>query len=198
METDKHYFLVGLFIIGLSVAAALAAVWLTRSGERDDVLYRIHFTESVSGLALGDPVKFQGVDVGTVKAIAIEPDDPSRVRVDVSLDKDTPIKTDTRASLELKGITGGVFVQLKGSSPEAQRLVEVTAQNEVPEIPAVKSSLSNVLDELPAVIRKLSRLGDQASKVVSDAGELTEAVKENPRVLLFGKKKEPEPAKSDK
>ena len=62
METDKHYFIEGLFIIGLTAAAALFFVWLSTTGHRDDVLYRIHFNESVSGLALGDPVKFRGVD----------------------------------------------------------------------------------------------------------------------------------------
>ena len=47
METDKHYFIEGLFIIGLSIAAAFFFVWLAKSGHRDDVLYRIHFAESV-------------------------------------------------------------------------------------------------------------------------------------------------------
>ena len=28
METDKHYFFEGLFIIGFSIAAAIFAVWL--------------------------------------------------------------------------------------------------------------------------------------------------------------------------
>ena len=43
METDKHYFLEGLFIIGLSVAAAVFFLWLANPGHRDDVIYRIHF-----------------------------------------------------------------------------------------------------------------------------------------------------------
>ena len=72
MESDKRYFIEGLFIFVISVAAAFFAVWLTTSGRHDDVLYRIHFTESVSGLTLGDPVKFHGVDVGNVKAMAID------------------------------------------------------------------------------------------------------------------------------
>ena len=70
METDRHYFFEGLFIIGLAVAAVLFFIWLTSAGHRDDVLYRIHFAESVSGLALGDPVKYRGVDVGMVKEYA--------------------------------------------------------------------------------------------------------------------------------
>ncbi len=76
METDKRYFIEGLFIIGFAVAAALFAVWLANSGESDDVTYRIHFAESVSGLSLGDPVKFRGVDVGKVKTMALDPANP--------------------------------------------------------------------------------------------------------------------------
>ena len=68
METDKRYFVEGLFIIGFAVAAAFFAVWLANSGQRDDVTYRIHFAEWVSGLSVGDAVKFRGVDVGKVES----------------------------------------------------------------------------------------------------------------------------------
>ena len=45
MESDRHYFLEGLFVIVLSLAIALFFVWLSRTGEKDDVTYRIHFKE---------------------------------------------------------------------------------------------------------------------------------------------------------
>src|SRR5258708_32668839 len=106
METDKHYFIEGLFIIILSIGAALAFVWLSGSGQRDDVLYRIHFNESVSGLSLGDPVKLRGVDIGTVKTMNLDPTNPQLVQVDVALRKYAPVKTDTKATTKLKGITG--------------------------------------------------------------------------------------------
>src|SRR5512140_216362 len=117
METDKHYFFEGLFIIGLSIAAAVCAVWLGKSGSRDDVLYRIHFSESVSGLSIGDLVKYHGVDVGSVQAMALDSTDPRQVQVDVSLRKDAPVKTDTKATLKLKGITGVVYIELTGGNP---------------------------------------------------------------------------------
>ena len=122
METDRHYFFEGLFSVVFAVGAALFFVWLTNTGRSDDVTYRIHFAESVSGLSVGDPVKFRGVDVGTVKAMSLDPQDPRQVQVDVRLRKDTPVKTDTRAILKLKGITGVVFIELNGGSPEAGKL----------------------------------------------------------------------------
>src|SRR5262245_22469106 len=78
MESDKRYFFEGLFIIFFTLAAVFAFVWLSRAGHRDDVTYRIRFDESVSGMTLGDPVKFRGVDVGTVKSMALDASDPPR------------------------------------------------------------------------------------------------------------------------
>ena len=188
METDRHYFLEGLFIIGLSVAAALFFVWLASPGHRDDVIYRIHFTESISGLALGDPVKFRGVDVGTVKAMTIDPEDPRRVQVDVRLRKETPVKTDTKASLQLKGITGVVFIDLNGGTPNAQSLVAATAEGAIPEIASEKSRLASAIDQLPKVIEKFSAIEDQTKKVVTDVGEVTGKLKNNPLLKLSGSK----------
>ena len=188
MESDKRYFLEGLFIIVIFVAAALFAVWLTSLGRSDDVIYRIHFTESVSGLTIGDPVKLHGVDVGNVKAMTIDPVDPRRVQVDVALRKETPVKTDTKATLKLKGITGVVFIELTGGAAEAKTLIAATAAGQVPEIPAEKSTLATLLDELPKVVAKFSALEDRAGKVVSDVGGLTTKLKENPSLLLKGPK----------
>jgi len=198
METDKRYFIEGLFIIGLLVGMALFFVWLANSGKRDDVLYRIHFAESVSGLSLGDSVKFHGVDVGTVRKMELDRDDPRRVEVDIKLRKEAPVKTDTRASLVLKGITGVVYVELNGGSPDAQMLVDATPANAVPEIRSEKSRLTTLLDQLPKVVEKFSALEDKANKVVTDVGGVTAKIKEDPSVLLRGpSKKDPPPREPD-
>ena len=184
METDRHYFIEGLFIIGFAVAAAFFAVWLGSPGSRDDVLYRIHFPESVSGLSAGDPVKYRGVDVGTVKSIIIDPDNSRLVLVEVRLRKETPVKTDTRASLALKGITGVVFIELNGGDPAAKTLLAATPGGKIPEIPSEKTGLKAMLDDLPKLVAKFGVLEDQVKKVVTNAGALTEKVKANPSLLL--------------
>jgi len=191
MESDKRYFFEGLFIIVFTLAAALAFAWLAKTGHRDDVTYRIRFNESVSGMAVGDTVKFRGVDMGSVKAMAIDEADPRRVRVEVRLRKDAPVKTDTKASLKLKGITGAVFIELDGGSPNAQLLVAATSAGQVPEIPSEKSKLTTALDQLPAVVQKFSALEDKTARVLNDVGEVTQKVKENPSLLLRRPKQPP-------
>jgi phospholipid/cholesterol/gamma-HCH transport system substrate-binding protein len=194
MEPDKHFFIEGLFIIGVSVAAALFAVWLAGTGHHDDVLYRIHFAESVSGLAIGDPVKFRGVDVGTVKAIALDPADPRLVQVDIRLRKESPVKTDTKATLKLKGITGVVFIELDGGSPNAPTLLASTREGQIPEIPSAKGTLTAILDLLPKLLEKFSSIENQVTKVVTDIGGVTSEIKENPSLLLRAPKEKTAPA----
>ena len=195
METDKHYFIEGVFIIGFSIAAAFFAVWLSGSGHRDDVRYRIYFAESVSGLGLGDPVKYHGIDVGTVEAMILDPANPRRVQVDVKLRKDAPVKTDTRASLNLKGITGVVFIELNGGNPDAKSLLASAPKDRIPEIPSEKSGLKAALEQLPKVIEKFSAIEDQVKKVMSDVGGLTSKLKENPSLLLKAPKENAAPTR---
>ena len=211
METDKHYFFEGLFIIVLAIGMAIFAVWLGSPGRQDDVLYRVHFRESVSGLTAGDAVKFRGVDAGTVKSIRVDPDNARLVLVDLRLRKETPVMTDTRASLEMKGITGVVVIELNGGDPAAKTLLAATPAGQVPEIPSERTGLKAMLDDLPKLVEKFestadkfsamagkisgtaekfTAVGEQTKQVMSGVGELTEKVKANPSLLLRRPKEE--------
>jgi phospholipid/cholesterol/gamma-HCH transport system substrate-binding protein len=189
MESDKRYFLEGLFVIGFSIALAFFFMWLVRSGNKDDVLYRIHFAESVSGLSLGDPVKYMGVDVGIVEAMTLLPQDPDRVEVDVRLHKNAQVRTGTTATLRFKGITGTYFIELAGGSVHEKYLVEATPPGQIPEIASKKSSFNQLMEELPRIAAKFSSIEDQTKKVVTDISAVTAKVKENPSVLLRRPKK---------
>lgn len=184
MEADKHYFFEGLFIIVFSIALAILAVWLGSSGHHDDVVYRIRFPDSVSGLSVGDPVTFRGVEVGSVKSMAIDPDNSRLVLVEVRLRKEAPVKTDTRASLQMKGITGVVNIELNGGDQTAEMLIATTPQGTIPEIPSEKTGLKAMLDALPKLVEKFSAIEDQIKKVMTRVGGLTEKVNDNPSLLL--------------
>ena len=100
--------------------------------------------------------------------------------------------------LAVTGLTGVMFVELNGASPEAPSLASATPPGRVPEIVAEKSSLSTAMEQLPRmlerfsaiegqlpeVIAKFSQIENQTKKVLSDVGEVTAKVKENPSLLL--------------
>jgi phospholipid/cholesterol/gamma-HCH transport system substrate-binding protein len=168
MENEKHYFTVGLYIIGLSLLAAGFAMWIAATGHSDDIAYRIYFRESVSGLVEGGPVKYRGVTVGKVDSITIDKHDPQRIQVDTRLLKDTPIKTDTTASLKLAGITGAIYIELSAGTPEAPSLVSSIRDDEVPVIRSQESAVTAVMNQQPIIMEKLSHFADQMDKLASD------------------------------
>src|SRR5688572_5100373 len=111
MDTRASYVLVGAFVLGLVAAALSFGFWLgCAEGGALRHQYAVHFTGNVTGLQPGAPVRYRGIVKGEVKSIAFRRDekgavDPDTVRVVISVDADTPIMTDTVASLEVQGLT---------------------------------------------------------------------------------------------
>ena len=110
----------------------------------------------------------------------------------IGLRNQTPVKTDTRAVLKLKGVTGTVLIELNGGNPKAELLVAATEAGKVPEIPYEKSSINTVLDQLPKVVEKFLVIEDQAKKALNDVTVFTSKVKDNPSLLLRRPKDPPE------
>jgi len=98
-----------LFVGTLAVLAGIRLV-----EKRDEYTVRYHM--SLSGLEVGAQVKYNGVRVGSVETIRINPEDVGEVVVTLSLDLGTPIKQDTKAVVNLAGITGLKFIELSGGT----------------------------------------------------------------------------------
>lgn len=84
--------------------------------------YVIVVSGSVNGLESGSTVKYNGVAVGRVESVSLNPEDLSQARVVVSVLADTVIKEDTIATITMQGITGQKYVELSGGSQQAKRL----------------------------------------------------------------------------
>ena len=123
MNTRTSYTLVGLFVLGLGAALVAGILWLgSGSAGRHYHTYVVYMTESVSGLSRDGVVKYRGVDVGRVREIRLDPDDPEQVRLLLDIEEGTPIKEDTVATLEVRGLTGLAYVNLAGGSRSAPPL----------------------------------------------------------------------------
>jgi phospholipid/cholesterol/gamma-HCH transport system substrate-binding protein len=82
MESQKHYAMIGAFIILTGASFIGVTLWLAfgdfTKGFRT---YLAYMEESVSGLYVDAPVKYQGVEVGRVTALDLDADNPQRVRI---------------------------------------------------------------------------------------------------------------------
>lgn len=120
METRARYALIGLFMLAVIAASFAFVYWLENKGgfaQREP--YQVKFQGSVSGLLVGSAVLFNGIRVGEVTGLGLDPDAPQDVIATIAVDPNTPIRGDTIVSIETQGLTGGAAVALRGGSADS-------------------------------------------------------------------------------
>jgi phospholipid/cholesterol/gamma-HCH transport system substrate-binding protein len=101
----------------------LFAMWLANSEFRRGYNeYDIVFADPVRGLTEGGEVRFNGIKVGEVRELRIDPENTTRVIARVRVASEVPVKTDSLAQLEPIGLTGVTLIQLSAGSEDAARL----------------------------------------------------------------------------
>ncbi len=165
METRPGYVAVGGIILALTVGVLAFVIWFGTGGQRQETrTYRIYFSGSVVGLQTGNPVRYRGVPVGRVTGIEIVPENVGYIGVIVEIAAGTPIVAGNVASLNLAGVTGGVYVEITGGTQGSPPLAAV-APGEPPVIPSAPSPLQQVLLTTP-------ELTDLAAEVLIRAGQV--------------------------
>ena len=158
METRANYVLIGAFTLVVSIALLLFGLWAAKySSERSWQRYMIVFDEAVTGLSVGSPVQYNGISVGSIEKLSLDPQDPRRVVAIIRADASTPIKTDTRARMAITSLTGPAIIQLTGGTPGAPLLTSVD-QRETPVILTAPSALQNITDTANRIVERLDQV----------------------------------------
>src|SRR6516164_6538577 len=162
METRASHIAVGAFVLILLFGALGFIIWVGNFSSRVATAdYYTRFFGSVAGLDVNSNVLFGGIPVGHVTSVAVDPQDSSLARVDLSVKADTPIRTDSEATLDMQGITGGVLVEISRGTVRGQRLKPGA------EIQSGYSALERLLTGAPKLVSKASALLDRASTFLS-------------------------------
>lgn len=167
METKASYLIVGAFTMTLLVGVVTAVLWLA-GVELDEefAYYDLFFEGSVTGLKVGNPVRYRGVPVGVVTDMRINPDNVEQVKVTIEVPNKTPIKEDAVATLEFQGITGIAFVQITGGTHGAADLRKKPGQGN-PVLASKPSELQAVIEAAPKLINRFIVLIDNANNLLS-------------------------------
>jgi phospholipid/cholesterol/gamma-HCH transport system substrate-binding protein len=168
MEIRASYLLVGAVVLALVAGLAAFSVWLVRADiDRQVDPYQIAFAGSVTGLQQGSQVRYRGVPVGRVIDIRIDPQRVEWVLVTIEVERGTPIRQDTVASLEMQGITGIAFVQLRGGTQASPPLMAAAGQA-VPQIESRRSTLERLFESTPDLLVRSLALVEQATVLLDD------------------------------
>lgn len=184
--------LIGAFVVG-AIALAVIGVLVLGSGQmfKRTVKFVCFFTGAVDGLSVGAPVKFKGVEIGSVVDIRLRiGEQPEafgplqiqrgiRIPVIIKLDESqligrgattfsNPARFKQAIDLGLRAqlneqslVTGLLFVQLD-FRPETPADFVLPAGSEYPEIPTVPTTLQQVRSAAERLISRLDKLDVEA------------------------------------
>lgn len=158
METRANHVLIGLFTIIVTLMAVGFALWAANyTSNRNWDEYEVIFKEAVTGLGNGGIVQYNGINVGEVRRLRLDPRDPRRVIARIRLQADTPVKIDTKAKLAFIGLTGVAQIQLSGGLPESPRLLP-TPERPIPIIATQPSALQNIAEAANDIVERLKTI----------------------------------------
>ncbi|MDI1317870.1 MlaD family protein [Flavobacterium sp.] len=177
-HTPQFKFRLGLFII---VGIILFILGIFIIGKQKNLFnpvfsLRANF-QNVSGLQVGNTIRFSGINVGTVDDIQIINDSTVKVKMLIKKDVQKFIKVDSRASIGSEGIIGDkvvVISQGNGSEKIVQNNQRILA-NEPIETDAIMRSLqvtadnaAMASDDIAGIVAKINNGEGTLGRLIQD------------------------------
>jgi paraquat-inducible protein B len=175
---------IGAFVLG-AVALIIIAILVFGSGRlfRQTRNFVLYFDNSVNGLRIGAPVKFKGVEIGSVKDIRLQLEKGAEVNkipviIEIDLEKLTSrgardvvavdrealrkeiVDRGLRGQLELESlVTGLLYVALDFFPGTPINLVQqATGNYEYPEVPTLPTTLEQAKGAVDRILNKLDEI----------------------------------------
>src|SRR5258708_3595882 len=182
METRAPYALIGLFVLAAIGAVFGFVYWLHNTGGLGErAVYRVRFENNVSGLLTGAAVLFNGIRVGEVTDLQLNPDNPREVTAAIAVVAGTPVRAGTHAGLEVQGLTGGPVISLLGGDAGAAALASSKTQPAV--LVADPAAGQSMTEAARQALRKLDALladnSDSLHSAIANLNTFTAALARN-------------------
>ena len=166
MEKSAHYFTVGIFVTLTILAIIGFLIWLASPQDEEDYnFYTVEFHDTISGLEEGSDVQYQGVMVGKVLNTHLVPEDNTLVRVDIGVDKKTPVRAHTKVTLQPQGITA--LVKLEMTTAENDMLMPEQREGMPhPVLQGQGSQLYKVMEDLPVISAQVADITKELKDII--------------------------------
>jgi phospholipid/cholesterol/gamma-HCH transport system substrate-binding protein len=168
LETRLGIFVVFVVIAAVVIAETLNGWQFFHKGVHVSALF-----DTAQDLKTGDDVKMAGVQIGHVEKIAI---DNNKVRVTMMLNADSPVKTDSTATIKFTGLMGQNFVSVSFGSDSSPAAIDGTllATEEQPDLNAIMAKLDKATSGIDNLTKSFTP--DTINNIL---GPLTDLIKEN-------------------
>lgn len=147
--------MVGLFVVVAAAVLAITTVAVWGRMGRSGVSHRLYLKFS-GGVQAGTPVRYGGLRVGAVQNVQVDPGDSTRIQVDMIVDSNAPIKTDSVARLSSLGLLSDYYIEISTGTPQSA----LAAPDSV--LKSVESAgLANIGDAIDSLVPQINSALDK-------------------------------------
>ncbi len=171
----------GIFLmVSIGVLVFIFGLFIIPKLKSQGETYYINFKEiSVYGISNGSSVKYQGVDIGKVMDIEVNPYDLNSILVEVEIRRGFPVKDDMRSKLSYAGITGLKFIELSGGSSESKNLLPGGI---IPMERGLGEKAEDIVSNIDKAVQNINKLlnekrGEELSRILVNIEEGTAMMK---------------------
>jgi phospholipid/cholesterol/gamma-HCH transport system substrate-binding protein len=177
-QSSKFKISLGIFVtVGLGLFV-LAIFVIGKQKNLFDPVFTLNARfNNVSGLQVGNTVRFSGINVGTVDNIAIVNDTTVQVSMLIKQDVQKFIKTDSEAGIGSEGLIGDRILTISngGVSAKSVRDGQLLASNEPVETDAIMQSLeitagnaALMSEDLSEIVNKINSGNGTLGRLIND------------------------------
>lgn len=147
MEPEGRYTIIGSLVLLLAAVTVFALVWLGGYSRVEQHFYTIYFErQSLRGIQIGGDVSIRGLKVGQIVSYVISPSNVNRVKVNIRVDGQSPVSTDTTAVISRNLVTSVARIDLETPNPPGPILAGIPSGESYPIIPEGSSELDAISD----------------------------------------------------
>lgn len=169
METRANYVLLGGVTVAAVVLVMLFSMWLARASfNREFASYDVVFDGPARGIGAGTEVRFNGIRVGEVRSLFMDPGQETNVVARIRIGATWPVRVDSEVQLEPIGLTGLNLIQIS-SGKTTSPLLRKRLGGATPRIAAKAAALDALLDSSEDIARNASEAVAGAKEMLTPA-----------------------------
>src|SRR5438093_2565419 len=173
MTPNRERVMVGLFVVIAAAVLSITTVAVWGGMGRSGISHRLYLKFS-GGIQPGTPVRYGGLRVGTVQSVRVDPGDSTRIEVNITVDRDAPIKSDSVARLSSLGLLSDYYVEISTGTPQAGMAApdSVLRSEETTGLANIGNTIDAMVPQVNATLNKLALDLDNLQTVIRNANDL--------------------------
>lgn len=173
MDGMRERTVVGLFVL-IGGGLLLGTMIVLSGGLGGATVPHQAYFKFAGGVQAGAPVRYGGMMVGKVRRVRVDPADSTRIEIDLAVNRDAPLKTDSVAKISTLGPLTDNYVEISTGSRQAALAPPGSAllSAEAFGLPQLGDAVQAMLPDVQKAVQKLNQNLDGLQVTLARANDL--------------------------